>query len=152
MQKIGREPRGQKNLANKLRASGRRRGGFVFFSIDARRGAGQDRRAKPRKNPRFAPPAALFSGRKDQRRREERIGPRAGNAREKGGLLEKTGQKSQRGGYAFDKTISRRDESNRRKTNRASVYRPPCAANKKTCRSQKRAVGLAINRRSIIPM
>jgi len=94
----------------------------------------------------------LDAGERIKRRREERIGPRAGNAREKGGLLEKTGQKSQRGGYAFDKTISRRDESNRRKTNRASVYRPPCAANKKTCRSQKRAVGLAINRRSIIPM
>ena len=50
---------------------------LFFSSIDARRGAGQDRRAKPRKNPRFAPPAALFSGRKDQRRREERKGSHA---------------------------------------------------------------------------
>ena len=83
-------------------------------------------------------------------RREERIGPWAGNAREKGGRLEKTGQKSQCGGYAFD--ISRRGESNRMETNRESVYSRLCAANEKTCHSQKRAVGLAINRRSIIPM
>lgn len=85
-------------------------------------------------------------------RREERIGPRARNAREKGGRLEKTGQKSQRGGYAFDKTINRRGESNRMEPNRESVYGRLCAANEKTCHSQKRAVGLVINRRSITPM